>query len=117
VAPEAAGLTEPDRSHQAAGGAGAGGEGKTMIRRPELSLQKTKRSLVIRGRKTSISLEAPFWVSFKEIAAREGFSVADLVNHIDTDREHANLSSTIRLYVLDHYRRLAEQALAAKGKR
>jgi predicted DNA-binding ribbon-helix-helix protein len=77
-----------------------------MRRRPQL--QRLKRSIVIAGHKTSLSLEAAFWVSFKEIAAQEGVSVAALVNRIDTDRDHANLSSVIRLYVLDRYRRLAE---------
>lgn len=75
-----------------------------MIRRPELSLQKTKRSIVISGHKTSLSLEAGFWLSLKEIAAQERASLSALVTRIDTDREHGNLSSTIRLYVLNYYR-------------
>ena len=77
--------------------------------------QNLKRSVAVCGHHTSISLEAGFWDSLKEVAAHEKISVAALITRIDTDREHANLSSTIRLYVLDHYRRLAEQALAAKG--
>jgi predicted DNA-binding ribbon-helix-helix protein len=48
----------------------------------------------------------------QEVAAYEKISVAALITRIDTDREQANLSSAVRLYVLDHYRRLAEQALA-----
>ena len=87
-----------------------------MIRRPELRSQLTKRSIAPGGHKTSISLEAAFWVSLKEIAAYEMISVPELVTRIDTDRQHANLSSAVRLYVLDHYRRLVEQALAAGGK-
>jgi predicted DNA-binding ribbon-helix-helix protein len=76
-----------------------------------------KRSLVIRGHKTSVSLEAPFWEALKEIAAAEALGPGQLVARIDADREHANLSSVIRLYVLEHYRRLAEEAAAdAKGK-
>jgi predicted DNA-binding ribbon-helix-helix protein len=67
-----------------------------MIQRPELSFEKMKRSIVIAGHKTSLSLEAAFWL-LKEIAAHEGVSVVALVNRIDTDREHANLSSAIRL--------------------
>ena len=74
--------------------------------------------MVIGQRKTSISLEASFLVGLKEIAAREGISIPALITCIDTDRQQGNLSSTVRLYVLDYYRRLAEQALAAgKGKR
>ena len=77
-----------------------------------------KRSIVIAGHKTSLSLEAAFWVSLKDIASRERISVAALVDRIDTDREHANLSSALRLYVLEHYRRLAEEAApGGKGKR
>jgi predicted DNA-binding ribbon-helix-helix protein len=89
-----------------------------MIRRPELSLQRTKRSIVIAGHKTSIALEDAFWLSLKEIAAEEGTPVSQLVNRIDGDRDHGNLSSTVRLYVLEHYRRLAEEAApGGKGKR
>jgi predicted DNA-binding ribbon-helix-helix protein len=78
-----------------------------MIQRPELSLQRKKRSIVIAGHKTSLSLEAGFWLALKEIAAQEGIPVHQLVNCIDNDREHANLSSNLRVYVLEHYRRLA----------
>ena len=89
-----------------------------MIRRPELSLRRTKRSIVIAGHKTSLSLEAGFWLALKEIAAQEATPVSQLVNRIDTHREHANLSSTIRVYVLDHYRRLADEAAPrSKAKR
>ena len=91
-----------------------------MIRRARLGSPVLKQSIALGGHKTSISLEASFWVGLKEIAAREGVSVPALVTRIDTDRQHDNLSSAVRLYVLDHYRRLVEQALAAggaKGKR
>jgi predicted DNA-binding ribbon-helix-helix protein len=79
-----------------------------MSRRPKLASQNVKRSMVIGGRKTSIGLEGAFWVSFKDIAARERISASALATRINTDRDHANLSSVIRLFVLDHYRRLAE---------
>ena len=69
-----------------------------MIRRPGLESQILKRSLAIDGHKTSISLEAAFWSALKEIAAREGISVPTLVSRIDTDRQHPNLSSVVRLY-------------------
>ena len=48
--------------------------------------------------------------------AHEGVPVSALVTRIDLDREHANLSSTLRIYVLDHYRRLAEEAAPGGGK-
>jgi predicted DNA-binding ribbon-helix-helix protein len=86
-----------------------------MIQRPELSFEKMKRSIVIAGHKTSLSLEAAFWVSLKEIAVQEGTPVSQLVNRIDTDRKNANLSSAIRLYVLNHYRLLAEAKSNAKN--
>ena len=64
----------------------------------------SKRSIVIAGHKTSVSLEDGFWSSLKEIAAQRGMTVAELVGAIDRDREHANLSSAIRLFVLGVYR-------------
>jgi predicted DNA-binding ribbon-helix-helix protein len=63
-----------------------------------------KRSIVIAGHKTSVSLEDAFWKSLKEIAGDRDITLSDLVAAIDTDRRHGNLSSAIRLFVLDHYR-------------
>ena len=63
-----------------------------------------KRSIVIAGHKTSVSLEDEFWNSLKEIAGERGMTVAELVAAIDGEREHANLSSAIRLFVLGVYR-------------
>jgi predicted DNA-binding ribbon-helix-helix protein len=63
-----------------------------------------KRSVVIAGRKTSISLEDPFWNALKEIAGVRDETLSGLVTTIDSDREHSNLSSAIRLFVLGAYR-------------
>jgi predicted DNA-binding ribbon-helix-helix protein len=63
-----------------------------------------KRSIVIAGHKTSVSLEDAFWKCLKEIAGRRDVTLSDLVASIDSDRQHGNLSSAIRLFVLDHYR-------------
>lgn len=63
-----------------------------------------KRSIVIAGHKTSVSLEDAFWKGLKEIADDRGVTLSDLVSNIDTGRVHGNLSSAIRLFVLDHYR-------------
>ena len=63
-----------------------------------------KRSIVIAGHKTSVSLEDAFWKGLKEIASGREVTLSDLVASIDTDRRHGNLSSAIRLFVLDHYR-------------
>ena len=68
-----------------------------------------KRSIVIAGHKTSVSLEDAFWKGLKEIATAREMTLSDLVASIDTDRRHGNLSSTIRLLVLDHYRSMANQ--------
>jgi predicted DNA-binding ribbon-helix-helix protein len=61
-----------------------------------------KRSVVVDGHKTSISLEDEFWSGLKEIAQAQGASVAQTVTEIDTTRQQGNLSSAIRLFVLGH---------------
>jgi predicted DNA-binding ribbon-helix-helix protein len=71
-----------------------------------------KRSIVIGGHKTSVSLEEPFWKGLKEIAASRDLTLTELVSSIDTGRAHGNLSSAIRLFVLDHYRMLIASAAA-----
>ncbi len=63
-----------------------------------------KRSIVIAGHKTSVSLEDGFWKALKEIAKARQMTMSDLVASIDTDRHQGNLSSAIRLFVLDYYR-------------
>jgi predicted DNA-binding ribbon-helix-helix protein len=63
-----------------------------------------KRSVVIAGRKTSISLEDEFWKSLREIADARRETLTQLINAIDADRKHANLSSAARLFVLGFYR-------------
>ncbi len=63
-----------------------------------------KRSIVIAGHKTSVSLEDAFWKALKEIAGGRDTSMSDLVAAIDSERRHGNLSSAIRLFVLDYYR-------------
>jgi predicted DNA-binding ribbon-helix-helix protein len=75
-----------------------------FIRGEEAVSPVLKRSIVIAGHKTSISLEDEFWNSFKEIASERGVTVAALVGAIDGDRKHVNLSSAIRLFVLGVYR-------------
>lgn len=63
-----------------------------------------KRSIVIAGHKTSVSLEDAFWDALKEIAGRRKATLSDLVASIDSSRTQGNLSSAIRLFVLDHFR-------------
>jgi predicted DNA-binding ribbon-helix-helix protein len=64
-----------------------------------------KRSVVIVGHKTSVSLEDAFWKSLKEIARERDMSSDEVISVIESERQHGNLSSAIRLFVLDFYRR------------
>ena len=66
-----------------------------------------KRSIVIAGHKTSVSLEDAFWTGLKDIATSRNITLSELVALIDSERRQGNLSSAIRLFVLDHYRALA----------
>ena len=63
-----------------------------------------KRSIVIAGHKTSVSLEDAFWKGLKEIARGRDLTLSDMVAAIDSERAQGNLSSALRLFVLDHYR-------------
>ena len=67
-------------------------------------LEFLKRSINIGGHKTSISLEDEFWNCLKEIAGERGISLGAMIDAIDGGRKHANLSSAIRLFVLNVYR-------------
>lgn len=60
-----------------------------------------KRSLVIAGHRTSISLEDTFWRALKALAARRSQSINALVAEIDADRGAANLSSAIRVFLFE----------------
>ena len=65
----------------------------------------TKRSIVIDGRKTSVSMEEAFWTGIKECAKDQATTLSNLVGLIDAHRvAGANLSSAIRVYLLDHIR-------------
>jgi predicted DNA-binding ribbon-helix-helix protein len=61
-----------------------------------------KRSVMIEGHPTSVSLEAPFWEALREIARQQGISINRLITGIDHER-FGNLSSAIRVYVLENY--------------
>jgi predicted DNA-binding ribbon-helix-helix protein len=63
----------------------------------------TKRSIVVAGRKTSVSLEDAFWEALREIARGREKSLSELVGSIDADRNFSNLSSAIRLFVIGFY--------------
>jgi len=72
----------------------------------------TKRSIMLGGRKTSVSLEDAFWTELNEIARLQSVTVSSLVAGIEATRKQSNLSSAIRVFVLEHLRnkdRSAEQ--------
>ena len=72
-----------------------------------------KRSIVVAGHKTSVSLEEAFWNSMKEISGQRDISLSQLVGEIDSNRQHGNLSSAIRLFVLDYFQTRAMAARSA----
>ena len=63
-----------------------------------------KRSVILNGRKTSVSLEDDFWQALNEIADSRRVSVSNLVQTIDRERRNSNLSSAIRVFVFNHVR-------------
>ena len=63
-----------------------------------------KRSIVVAGHKTSVSLEDAFWNGLKEIARERHMTLVELVAEIDGQRQLGNLSSALRLFVLEFYR-------------
>jgi predicted DNA-binding ribbon-helix-helix protein len=63
-----------------------------------------KRSIVVAGHKTSVSLEDAFWNGMKEIARGRNITLSDLITAVDSERQEGNLSSAIRLFVLNFYR-------------
>ncbi|MCB1339269.1 MAG: ribbon-helix-helix domain-containing protein [Maritimibacter sp.] len=74
-----------------------------------MNARPVKHSVTLKGHRTSVSLEAPFWEAFREIAASEGKGINELAAEIDAARGvSSGLASAIRLFVLDHFRRRAE---------
>ena len=76
-----------------------------------------KRSVVIAGHKTSVSLEDAFWGNLKEIARSREMTLSDMVGYISGHRDHGNLSSSIRLFVLEHVRAQCAKAANAQAAR
>ncbi len=70
-----------------------------------------KRSVLVQGHKTSISLEQPFWNGLKDIAASRRQPLTAVLQRVDLDRQdNSNLSSAVRLFVLEHYRDQVQSA-------
>ena len=76
-----------------------------------------KRSVVLRGHKTSVSLENEFWDGLREIAEIKTVTLTSLLEQIDNDRRNANLSSAIRIFVFDYFRRRAGNNPPPQGLR
>ena len=70
-------------------------------------MRPLKRSFAIRGHRTSISMEEPFWEALQNAAALENSTPAGLVATIDESRGDAGLSSAVRVWILDYFRKRA----------
>ena len=74
---------------------------------PRGKSQVFKRSIRLDGHRTSVSLETAFWDELKSIADAQGVRTSQLIAAIDSERrerQHINLSSAVRMFVLDYYR-------------
>ena len=80
-------------------------------------VRPVKRSFSIRGHRTSISLEQPFWEALKGAAARERISLASLIARIDENRGSAGLSSVVRVWILEDARATGAAASYDGGNR
>jgi predicted DNA-binding ribbon-helix-helix protein len=85
-----------------------------------MSAGVAKRSVSIAGHRTSITLEEPFWDALREIAGKQGLSTQALIGRIDAGRGEQNLSSAIRVFVLEAVRTgvrqdRAERDMPAEG--
>ena len=88
-----------------------------MSRRKRRRAKSTvvKRSIFIDGHRTSVSLEDAFWQSLKEIASERDMTRSEFIAAINSERQHGNLSSVIRLFVLDFYRQQIPGSKRGKG--
>ncbi|MGY8685685.1 ribbon-helix-helix domain-containing protein [Bradyrhizobium sp. UFLA05-153] len=66
-----------------------------------------KRSIVVDGHRTSVSIEEAFWTGLKEISSLRNVTLSELVGEIDRNRQQGNLSSAIRLFVFGYFKNLA----------
>ena len=81
-----------------------------------MTTRPVKHSLTLHGHRTSVSLEAPFWDAFREIAALRQVPLNQLAADIDDARSgDEGLASAIRLFVLDHYRSATSASVTARS--
>ena len=76
-----------------------------------------KRSVILAGHKTSVSLEDAFWNALKEIARKRFMTLSELIGTIDSQRQQANFSSAIRIFVLEYYRSQIPEVEGREGLR
>jgi predicted DNA-binding ribbon-helix-helix protein len=74
------------------------------------------RSIKIRSRRTSVSVEDVFWKCLREIAASRKQTMYQLIEEIDRKRKFANLSSAIRVFVLQFYKDQFDRLVSEKSK-
>jgi predicted DNA-binding ribbon-helix-helix protein len=92
--------------------------GRVMIEQrehavPTVASPKPKHSVVVSGHKTSVSMEEPFWQALREIATTRGLTVRALISLVDEKREQGNLSSALRVAVLEHFRAACQKETKA----
>src|SRR3954465_4099971 len=119
-----AGGRQPNEVRPHKGGAVGGGDARgpgedapgpapDRLRGAAMKSPVVKRSIVVAGHKTSVSLEEAFWNGMKEISGLRNMTLSELVGEIDSNRQQGNLSSAIRLFVLDYFKTRAVPAGAA----
>ncbi len=69
-----------------------------------MTARPVKRSLTLKGHRTSVSLEPEFWTAFRDIARARGLPINALASEIDEARGDVGLASAIRVHVLRHFR-------------
>ncbi len=72
-----------------------------------MSGRPVKRSIMVAGHRTSVSLEAPFWDGLKVLAEVRGLTVAQFIAEIDAARIETGLSGALRVAVLRYYQELS----------
>jgi predicted DNA-binding ribbon-helix-helix protein len=77
--------------------------GRLSSKEPTMKSSVSKRSIVVAGHKTSVSLEDAFWRALNEIARSRRVTPSELVTLVDVGRKQGNLSSCLRLFVLDFF--------------
>jgi predicted DNA-binding ribbon-helix-helix protein len=95
--------------------------GAAMKRGAVMKSSIVKHSVFLASHKTSVSLEDDFWNALKKIAGDRHVRLSELIGSIKAQQQHGNLSSALRLFVLEYYRSKAaekpgdERAMAARG--